>query len=80
MRWPRRNKVPDEIGTRTMACRYCRHFVDDAVSLERLLPGLSALSSAQGDTWGDQGICMLHERLLLPTMTCERFEARKRSG
>ncbi len=57
-------------------CSDCQHFVDDPAELERALPGLLILSSAQGDSRGDQGICLAHERFLLPTMTCDRFEAR----
>lgn len=56
-------------------CRTCRHFVDEPVAIERALTGLTILSSAQGDTWGDQGICRVHDQMLLPTMSCARWRA-----
>jgi len=59
-------------------CGNCRHFIDDSVAFERELPGILALSSAAGDTRGDQGLCRVHSRLLTPGLTCERFQARVR--
>jgi hypothetical protein len=47
--------------------------VDDPQLLERELTGLTVLSSAQGDSWGNQGICRLHRQMLLPTMICNQY-------
>ena len=57
-------------------CGNCRFFIDDPVAIERALPGLLALSSGQGDSRGDQGLCEIHDRYLVPRMTCTRFEPR----
>jgi hypothetical protein len=57
-------------------CRDCRHFIDDAETIERELPGILALSSAAGDTRGDQGLCRIHDRLLMPHMSCDLFAER----
>jgi hypothetical protein len=57
-----------------LSCGRCRHFVTDAVEIERELPGLLALGSAGGDSWGDQGLCRLLARMLDPSMSCPRFE------
>jgi hypothetical protein len=59
-------------------CACCKHFCDDPVELERILTGILILSSAHGDTMGDQGICRLHRQLLTPGLTCSRFSARER--
>ena len=59
-------------------CGNCRFFVDDPVAIERALPGLLALSSGQGDCRGDQGLCQIHDRYLMPCMSCPRFEPRPR--
>jgi hypothetical protein len=50
--------------------------VDDPVALESAFPGLLALSSAQGDSRGDQGLCRLHDTLVTPEMTCTSFHPR----
>lgn len=47
-------------------CRDCSHFDDDPASLERRLPGLTALSSAYSSVRGDAGICQASGRYLLP--------------
>lgn len=60
----------------TGRCRDCRFFLDDPAELERELVGITILSSAYGDTRGDQGLCLVHQQLLTPGLTCERFEAR----
>jgi hypothetical protein len=61
-------------------CGSCRHFIDDAASFERELPGILALSSGAGDTRGDQGLCRIHNQLLTPGLTCDQFEARDATG
>ena len=54
-------------------CANCAHFLDDPRQLEVELPGLTILSSAYGDTRGDQGLCRWHQRLITPGLTCEAF-------
>ena len=58
-------------------CANCREFVDDPIRLERELAGLTILSSAQGDTRGDQGLCSLHQQLVTPGLTCSAFVPRR---
>ncbi|RLB52682.1 MAG: hypothetical protein DRI34_14380 [Deltaproteobacteria bacterium] len=55
-------------------CAGCRYFLDDAEQLEREFPGILILSSAGGDTRGDQGLCRLHEKWVLPRFTCSRHQ------
>jgi len=58
------------------ACANCHSFLDDAAEFERALPGILILSSGQGESRGDQGLCRIHEKLGTPNMSCERFEVR----
>ena len=58
-------------------CRLCRHFLGASRELEAELPGLTILSSAYGESMGDQGLCRLHDRLVPPSHTCQDFEARE---
>lgn len=60
-------------------CAFCCFFLDDPVDFEKALPGLCILSSGQGDTKGDQGICTLHQRLVISTMSCKKFTRRRLS-
>jgi hypothetical protein len=53
------------------------YLVDDATEIERALAGILILSSGQGDSRGDQGLCEIHQRMVLPDMSCERFVARE---
>lgn len=57
-------------------CGHCRHFMDDPALIERTLVGLTILSSAGGDSWGDQGLCAIHEQMLTPHMTCAQLAPR----
>jgi hypothetical protein len=57
-------------------CANCHYFVDDAAEFERALPGILILSSGQGESRGDQGLCRIHEKLGTPKMSCEHFEPR----
>jgi len=54
-------------------CANCAEFLDDPKQLESELPGITILSSAYGDTRGDQGLCRRHQRLVTPGLTCEAF-------
>jgi len=57
-------------------CGTCVHFIDDPQEFERAFPGILILSSGQGDSRGNQGLCRVHERLLTPNTSCERFVPR----
>ena len=49
-------------STRTEVCGGCTHFRNDSRELESQLPGLATLSSADGATRGDDGLCARHDR------------------
>ena len=66
---------PEGPGDR--ACRDCHHFLGASRELEVELPGLTILSSAYGDSMGDQGLCLHHERLVPPRHTCSDFKAQQ---
>jgi len=61
----------------TARCDGCAHFIDDPRELERSLVGLTILSSAWGDTRGDQGLCGLLDLFLRPAMSCRHFIGRR---
>jgi hypothetical protein len=46
------------------------------VEFERALPGILILSSGQGESRGNQGLCQIHQRLVTPEMTCRHFQPR----
>jgi hypothetical protein len=54
-------------------CIACRHFRNGGRELEAYLPGLSALSSVDGSTRGDDGLCLHHDRFTRPAATCADF-------
>ena len=57
-------------------CAVCAHLVSDAAEFENALPGILILSSGQGDSRGDQGLCRIHQRLVTARMTCTQFRPR----
>jgi len=57
-------------------CRDCRFFIDDPHQLERMLPGVLALSSTYGSSRGDSGICLQKETFQAPELRCDEFEER----
>lgn len=63
--------------TGSRSCLHCAAFLNDAAELERTVPGLLSLSSGQGDTRGDQGLCQTHDQWVTPNMTCVRFRPRR---
>jgi hypothetical protein len=65
---------------RGCSCAGCAHLIHDPVEFERALPGILILSSGQGDSRGDQGLCRIHEQLVTPEMTCPHFEPRVAAG
>ncbi|MBF0589798.1 MAG: hypothetical protein HQL53_11795 [Magnetococcales bacterium] len=54
-------------------CGDCRHFVGDPQALERVLPGLRALSSAFGSVRADSGWCALLDRFAVARDECADF-------
>ena len=50
------------------------HMSCDPVKFEDALPGILILSSGQGDSRGDQGLCRIHQRLVTPEMTCRHLQ------
>ena len=61
-------------------CGACRHFDRGAASLEQRLPGLAALSSAHGASRADDGLCVLHDRMLRASASCGQFEPKRETG
>jgi len=57
-------------------CGTCRHFSNDRAVMERALPGLSALSSAQASVTASDGLCAHHQRLAGARGTCPAYSAR----
>ena len=55
-------------------CAGCVYLIQDAAEFESALPGILILSSGQGESRGDQGLCRIHQRLVTPEMTCGRFQ------
>lgn len=54
-------------------CRACRHFRNDAATLETAFAGLTSLSSASGSVRSDDGICLRHDRYLTARSYCPDF-------
>jgi len=63
--------------TSERVCRRCRYFVDDPHAVEQAFVGLTILSSAWGDTRGNQGLCIVHQQFLTPKLTCNHFTIRR---
>ena len=55
-------------------CAGCAHLICDPAKFEDALPGILILSSGQGESRGDQGLCQVHQRLVTPEMTCRHFQ------
>jgi hypothetical protein len=60
------------------ACAACRHFVADADTLERLVPGLTAMASAHSAARADTGLCQIDGRFRRPTDSCGDYERKLR--
>jgi hypothetical protein len=67
-------------GSQTGRCTGCAHLLCDPVEFERALPGILILSSGQGESRGDQGLCPIHQRLVTREMTCSHFQPRPTDG
>jgi hypothetical protein len=66
--------------TGSCTCAGCVYLIHDPVEFERALPGILILSSGQGESRGDQGLCQIHRRLVTPEMTCRYFQLRAPGG
>jgi hypothetical protein len=55
-------------------CQECRHFDNEAASLEKRLPGLTIFGSAYSSARGEAGICALSGRYLDAIKDCDSFE------
>jgi hypothetical protein len=53
-----------------LRCEGCRHFTSAAADLERLLPGLHALSSAYAAVRSEDGLCSVHDRYVAAYSHC----------
>jgi hypothetical protein len=53
------------------------YLIHDPAEFERALPGILILSSGQGESRGDQGLCQIHQRLVTAGMTCSHSEPRE---
>jgi hypothetical protein len=54
-------------------CGGCAHLIHEPAEFECAFPGILILSSGQGESRGDQGLCRLHERLVTCEMSCSHF-------
>jgi hypothetical protein len=55
-------------------CAGCVYLIHDPAEFERALPGILILSSGQGESRGDQGLCQIHQRLVTSRMSCGDFQ------
>ena len=64
---------------RSLTCQHCRHFDDDAASLEQRLAHLAIFGSAYSSTRGAAGLCAATGRFLepVPAEECPRFAQRE---
>jgi hypothetical protein len=54
-------------------CGCCRHFRNDAATIEATFAGLSSLSSATASVRADDGVCTLRDIYLSAAACCPRF-------
>jgi hypothetical protein len=55
-------------------CWECKYFNNDPAWLEKIFPGLNALSSAYGCARGEAGVCSKLDLYLYPQKKCEYFK------
>jgi hypothetical protein len=58
-------------------CAGCVYLIHDPAEFERALPGILILSSGQGESRGDQGLCQIHHQLVTAEMTCGHSRPRE---
>jgi hypothetical protein len=61
---------------RAQPCAGCVHFCTDPHRTERLLPGLSVLSSAHAAVRGRDGLCLRHDRLTNGARGCDDYRGK----
>lgn len=54
-------------------CGSCSHFHNDPVYLEKVIPGLTSMSSAHASVRADDGVCSRHDRYLSARSSCKEF-------
>jgi hypothetical protein len=54
-------------------CAQCSHFCNDPAVLEKLLAGLTSLSSGAGSVRDADGICRRHDRYLSADSICPDY-------
>jgi len=64
----------------TSTCAQCASFSDELSEIERILAGLTALSSAYGSTRDRDGVCALTERFQDSQPACREFMPRRGAG
>jgi hypothetical protein len=57
-------------------CGCCRHFRNDAATIEATIAGLASLSSATASVRADDGVCTLRGIYLSAAACCGRFSPR----
>jgi hypothetical protein len=54
-------------------CARCSHFCNESAALEKMLPGLTSLSSGAGSVRDADGICRRHDRYLSADSICPDY-------
>jgi hypothetical protein len=77
-----RNALAGRSGIRSLSgcCLDCLHFCNDAASIERSFPGMTAMASAAADVRAYDGLCGLHGLYLAHTDGCPQFSTALRTG
>jgi hypothetical protein len=57
----------------TGRCGTCANFRNDSAYLEKVMPGLTSMSSAHASVRADDGVCILHDRYLSARASCSAF-------
>jgi hypothetical protein len=55
-------------------CNGCVHFDNSPGTFEQAFPGLTSFSSASASVRDQDGICLLHERLVAPRSRCQQYK------
>jgi len=58
-------------------CGNCRFFETAPQIIERGIPGIATMSSANGASRTGDGLCVLHERYLRETARCGTFQGKE---
>jgi hypothetical protein len=55
------------------SCGSCKHFDASPAGFEQALPGLLSFSSGSASVRAQDGICLLHERLVSARSGCKQY-------